>query len=85
MKEYVPVLKVVLLLVVIAAMACGTTALAKKPGGGDGPCHPDILCPMVWDPVICEDGKIYSNACVAYVWCQTDCEPAGGGPIPLIE
>ena len=85
MKALVPLVKVVILVVVIAAIAVGTTAYAKKPGGGGEPCHPEIMCPMIWDPVICEDGNTYSNACVAYVWCQTDCEPAGGGPIPLIE
>ena len=77
------VVTIVLLFVVMAALAFTATAYAKKPGGGGGPCHPDIMCPMIWDPVICEDGKIYSNSCVAYVWCQTDCEPAGGGPMPL--
>ena len=75
---------VMLLVVVIAAIVLTANAYAKKPGG-DGPCHPDIMCPAVWDPVICDDGKIYSNACVAYVWCATGCEPAGGGPIPLIQ
>ena len=82
MKTLVPFAKVVLLVLVIAAIAVGTTAYAKKPGG-PVPCHPDIMCPDVWDPVICEDGKIYSNDCYAYVWCQTDCESIGGGPIPF--
>ena len=82
MKKLVPFAKVALLVLVIAAIAVGTTAYAKKPSG-PAPCHPDIMCPDIWDPVICEDGKIYSNACYAYVWCQTDCEPIGGGPIPL--
>ena len=75
---------VAVLLVLVGVIAFTATAYAKKPGGG-GPCHPDIMCPAVWDPVICEDGKTYSNACVAYVWCQTDCESTGGGPIPLIK
>jgi hypothetical protein len=85
MKRLVPVMKVLLLVLVVGAMACGGLAYAKKPGSGDGPCHPEIMCPMVWDPVLCPDGKIYSNACVAFVWCQTNCEPIGGGPVPLIE
>lgn len=85
MKKIVTVTKVVVILAVLGVIVAGGMAFAKKPGGGGGPCHPEIMCPMIWDPVICEDGKIYSNACVAYVWCQEDCEPAGGGPIPLIE
>ncbi|UCC32332.1 MAG: hypothetical protein JSU86_08620, partial [Phycisphaerales bacterium] len=52
-----------------------------KPGGDDG-CPRDIMCPAVWDPVICDDGKVYSNACYAFAACATGCEPLGGGPIP---
>ena len=77
------VIAIVLLVALTAAVVFTATAYAKKPGG-DGPCHPDIVCPMVWDPVICEDGNTYSNACVAFVWCQHHCEPAGGGPIPAV-
>ena len=82
MKRLVPFLKVALVVAVVCAVLFGPTADAKtKPK--DGPCHPDIFCPAVWDPVICADGKIYSNACYAYVWCQTDCESLGEGPVEL--
>jgi hypothetical protein len=42
-----------------------------------------IFCLDVWDPVICDDGKIYGNQCYADRACATGCEPTGGGPTPL--
>ena len=57
----------------------------KKPGDDDGCPRIGYVCPMVYDPVICDDGQIYSNACIAWVWCATGCEPLGPGPILLDE
>jgi hypothetical protein len=57
-----------------------------KGGGGDGDKCPrtGIFCLDVWDPVICDDGNVYSNSCYAYVACATGCEPYGdGGPVPV--
>ena len=39
-------------------------------------------CPAVWDPVICSDGHVYSNACWARCSGAHGCKPYGGGPIP---
>ncbi|UCG34500.1 MAG: hypothetical protein JSU68_07625 [Phycisphaerales bacterium] len=86
MRKYVPVFKVLLLLLVVVALWFTAAAYAKKPGGGGGDgCPRDIMCPDYWDPVICDDGNIYSNDCYAYAACATGCESLGGGPIPLIE
>lgn len=38
-------------------------------------CPRDIICPTVYDPVICNDGVVYSNDCVAYRECATGCTP----------
>ena len=38
-------------------------------------------CPAVWDPVICNDGQVYSNACWARCSGARGCKPYGGGPI----
>ncbi len=35
--------------------------------------RPGILCPDVYDPVICSNGQVYSNGCYAYVACATGC------------
>jgi hypothetical protein len=62
-----------------------TMVAAKKPGGGGGGggCPRDIACPDVWDPVICSDGVVYSNACYAYRACATGCVDAPGGPTEI--
>lgn len=75
----------VLVIGALAMFAAPDTAAKGKPGGGGGggKCpRTGILCADVWDPVICDDGHVYSNACYAYVACATGCEPYGdGGPI----
>ena len=35
--------------------------------------RPDIYCFDIWDPVTCDDGVTYSNACYAYRACATGC------------
>ncbi|HUU84641.1 MAG TPA: hypothetical protein VM243_14170 [Phycisphaerae bacterium] len=84
MREVGPAIKLVLLLAVLTAIGLPDTAYAKKPGGGgDDDCPRDIMCPAYWDPVICDDGQTYSNACYAYAACATGCESMGQGPIIL--
>ena len=39
---------------------------------------PKFDCLDVWDPVICDGGVIYSNACYAARACATGCVPYGG-------
>lgn len=46
-----------------------TTSLELCPGGFE--------CPDVWDPVICDGGVVYSNACYARRACATGCVPFG--------
>ena len=59
----------------------GDTLQAKRPPSG---CPRPIECTMVWDPVICSDGNVYSNGCVAYQQCATGCSAYGdGGPVPV--
>ena len=81
MKRLLPFLKPLLVLVVIVALAMAADALAKgKPGGGTGDCpRTGILCPLNYDPVTCDDGVTYSNACFAFVACATGCTEGGAG------
>ena len=75
----------VLALTAAFGLVLSDAVVAKgKPGGGGGKCpRTGIFCLDVWDPVICDDGQIYSNACYAYVACATGCESTGGGPFPV--
>ncbi|HSR51729.1 MAG TPA: hypothetical protein VLV83_12945 [Acidobacteriota bacterium] len=42
-------------------------------------CKPSgIQCLDVWDPVICDNGQVYSNFCYARLACATGCVPFGG-------
>ncbi len=77
--------KIAVILLFAIAMVAGTVAFAKgKPAPGDKPCKKSyIQCLDVWDPVVCDNGKTYSNQCYADRACATGCVPAGGGPVPL--
>lgn len=83
MRALIPALKVCMLVGVIAAVAFGTVAYGKGKPGPISKCPRDIYCLDVWDPVICDDGNIYSNSCYAYRACATGCESLGDGPFPV--
>ena len=64
---------------VFAALSVGFVSLipeAKAVGGG-------CICPMIYAPVKCSNGKTYSNGCVASCAHATGCVPVGPGPIEL--
>ena len=51
----------------------GVSALVSSPAEA-GRC----LCPKVYAPVVCSNGKTYPNQCVANCRNATDCSPVGG-------
>jgi len=66
-------------LVAFAALSIGSVSLipeARAVGGG-------CICPMIYAPVKCSNGKTYSNGCVASCAHATGCVPVGPGPIEL--
>lgn len=67
------------LALVLGLFSVLSTVEAKKPGGGGGPC----ICPMIYAPVECDNGKVYSNQCVADCHHAQNCVPIGPGPIEL--
>jgi hypothetical protein len=75
------------LMVGLAVLGLGVTvtdAFGQGRGGGGGTpscSNWNLVCPDVWDPVICDDGQVYSNQCYADRACATGCEPYGGGGI----
>jgi len=58
---------------VVAVIATAAVSLADPPFVVG--CWRDIECLDVWRPVICSDGKVYSNSCYAYRACATGCVP----------
>lgn len=70
----VMVLTLVVGLVGALALLSATPAFAV--GGG-------CICPMIYAPVLCSNGRTYSNACVASCAHATGCVPIGPGPIEL--
>jgi hypothetical protein len=69
----------VTLFLLVAVLVVGGVTLAKgKPKPGSGGCQwGDIQCPDIYDPVTCDNGVTYPNACYAFAACATGC--SGGG------
>ena len=62
------------------ALFAGSLAAATPSIASHGGCHkdPNAICPLVYDPVRCDNGKTYSNLCFANADCATGCVPTGG-------
>ncbi len=76
MKSSIPVhtlSKCSLVAGIVAVIATAAVSLADPPFVVG--CWRDINCLDVWNPVICSDGKVYSNSCYAYRACATGCVP----------
>ena len=58
---------------VVAALAIPASSQASFGGG----CCPHCFCPENYAPVICSNGRVYSNACFASLDCATGCVPYG--------
>ena len=76
-------LTVAVMLVAVVSVGLGQI-YAKKPGtGGCFNPKPNCVCPMYYEPVLCDNGCTYSNICVAHCNRASGCEPIGPGPVPL--
>lgn len=69
--------KASLKLLFAAALMVGALGLSA-PSKALAFCNHHGFCPDVYQPVICSNGGIYSNACYASLACATDCVPYGG-------
>lgn len=70
MRVFRRVLFAVLLVAAAGSMLNATSAFAA--GSGKKGCGPDS-CLDVYNPVICSNGVVYSNACYARRACATGC------------
>jgi hypothetical protein len=59
------------------ALTAGALAVSKPSEAVANCPRPGILCPDIYNPVICSNGHVYSNGCYAYVACATGCVPYG--------
>lgn len=59
------------LLAIVAAIGFGVMALAT-PAEAKGRC----ICPLIYSPVECDNGKVYSNQCFANCRNAKNCVPA---------
>jgi len=61
---------------VIIAFALGAASLLTEVQAAGG-----CICPLIYAPVQCDNGKIYSNQCVADCRHAKNCVPIGPGPV----
>lgn len=72
----------VALLLLVAVVVMSGVVMAKKPKPVPGGCPwKDIQCLDVYDPVTCDNGVTYSNACYAFAACATGCSEGGGASL----
>ena len=64
---------------VFGALTVGSLSLFTEAHASIGGC----ICPQIYAPVKCSNGKTYSNGCVASCAHATGCVPVGPGPIEL--
>ncbi len=64
-------IRVAVLFVFVFAVAVGVSSLFTEAEAG--PC----ICPDLYAPVICDNGKTYPNACVAKCRHAKNCVPTG--------
>ena len=64
---------VVLGVIVFSAIGAGMLAVSATPAVAAGGC----ICPEIYAPVICSNGVVYPNACVAGCHHAKDCVPYG--------
>jgi len=69
----------VALVSIVALLVVGGVVMAKKtPKPVPGGCPwSDIQCPDIYDPVTCDNGVTYPNACYAFAACATGCSDGG--------
>lgn len=65
--------KALIVLGLVTLVAVGVVALLAPTAEAKGPCR----CPMIYAPVECKGGKVYSNQCVADCRNAKDCVPLG--------
>lgn len=61
----------------LASIILGGSSVSVPSAEAHSHCLPGVVCPTVYQPVICENGQVYMNICFANKDCQKDCKPFG--------
>lgn len=63
-----------------AVLFASSLAVPTPSMANHGGCHknPNVICPAIFAPVVCDNGKTYSNSCFATADCATGCVSTGG-------
>ena len=58
-----------------SVLCAGALAVPTPSMANHGGCHknPNVICPAIFAPVTCDNGKTYSNSCFAAADCATGC------------
>jgi len=63
--------------VVVAALAVGAFSIFTEARAAG------CVCPMIYAPVVCDNGRTYTNGCYAACAHAKHCVPTGPGPIQI--
>jgi len=64
------------LILALSILAGGLAAAVPSEAAPDCKKNKDAICPLIFAPVTCQGGKVYSNACFAAADCAKDCVPS---------
>ena len=73
MRSLARLSRILLVVGIITALAVGALTLLSPPASAKkkGPC----ICALIFDPVVCKGGRMFSNQCLADCKRAKDCEP----------
>ena len=68
-------MKRIKLLLLAGALSVGALTVPTPSMANHGGCHkePHPICPAIFAPVTCDNGKTYTNQCFADADCATGC------------
>jgi Kazal-type serine protease inhibitor domain len=72
-------MKRIKMLALASVLCAGALGVATPSMANHGGCHKvkNPICPAIFAPVVCDNGKTYSNSCFAAADCATGCVSAG--------
>ncbi len=69
--------KLLVATVVVAAVTIGAFSVFTEARAAG------CICPMIYAPVLCDNGRTYANGCLAACAHAKNCVPIGPGPIEV--